>query len=136
MINMTKESNGIKVTVTEAIFDGETVSLTYSLESKQDLGDAPYLHAFLDIKGDWSFSFALKATKRNTQSIDLSAEYDGVLVHIGKVSVTLMSVIVYYDQMVTEKVRNKWERVDVELEIKDDFGNNYLGEGNEESVDN
>lgn len=38
-INLTKESNGIKITVNDAVFDGKTVTLTYSIESEQDLGE-------------------------------------------------------------------------------------------------
>jgi hypothetical protein len=190
-INMTQESNGIKITIIDAIFDGETVSLTYSLESNQDLGTNPILKAYLDIKGsdglsggnriskvdknnyvglltatnhnrkkndtvnvkwniesittqenkekitgNWIFSLSLKAPESNTQLIDRSAEHDGVIVNIGKISVTPMSFIVYYDQVVSEKVRNKWHMVDVDLEIKDDLGNSYSGKGNGGSGDN
>ena len=35
---MTKESNGVKVTINDVISDGRTLSITYSLESEQDLG--------------------------------------------------------------------------------------------------
>lgn len=38
-INLTKESNGIKFTINDAIFDGKTVTLTYTIESKQDLSN-------------------------------------------------------------------------------------------------
>ena len=41
-----------------------------------------------------------------------------------------MSFIVYYDQIVSENISNKWDGVDVELEIKDDLGDVYSGEGN------
>jgi hypothetical protein len=190
VINTTKESNGIKVTINDAIFDGETVSVAYSLESDQDLGDTPYLFTFLDIigsngvaggnqiskvdennyvglmtatgfnrkekdtvnikwniesitnqdskeniTGNWDFALALKATESNTQLIDLSAEHGGVIVHIGEISVTPMSFIVNYDQVVTENIRNKWDMVDVDLEIKDDLGNSYSGKGNGGSGD-
>lgn len=47
---MTKESNGIKVTVNDAVFDEKTVSLTYSIESNQDLGQNPSTFDFLKIK--------------------------------------------------------------------------------------
>lgn len=50
-INQSAESNGIKLTIQDAIFDGEAVSITYSLESNQDLGDQPRLRGRLDIKG-------------------------------------------------------------------------------------
>ncbi|MBU8879000.1 DUF4179 domain-containing protein [Bacillus sp. FJAT-29790] len=189
-INMTKESKGIKVTINDAIFDGETISLTYSLESDQDLGDDPLLLDFLnikgangttgrstisrvdknnyvglitassfnlinkdavnvkwrieeitipekqiEIKGNWNFAFSLKATENNTQLTDRSAVHNGVQVNIGKISVTPMSFIVYFDQMVSKEVRDKWHGVDVDIEIKDDLGNIYSGEGNGGSGD-
>lgn len=37
-LNMTRESNGVKVTINDVISDGRTLSITYSLESEQDLG--------------------------------------------------------------------------------------------------
>jgi hypothetical protein len=190
VINTTEASNGIKITINDAIYDGETVSIAYSLESNQDLGDAPYLFGLLDIKGsdgsagsnqiskvdennyvglmtstgfnrkendtvnikwnienitiqdskekitgNWNFSLALKATESNTQLVNRSAEHDGVMVKIDKISVTPMSFIVKYDQVVTENVRNKWDGVDVDIEIKDDLGNRYSGKGNGGSGD-
>ena len=45
-INMTEESNGIKVTINDAIYDGKTVSVTYSIESDQDLGDDPIIFGY------------------------------------------------------------------------------------------
>lgn len=183
-INITKESNGVKITVNDAVFDGKTVSITYSIESEQDLGE----NAFIDspniegvgamggigkttkidksnyvgiltlsnleetkldianikwdidsiqnidnqtvIKGDWKFAFSLNAVDSTMQLSDSSSEQNGVKVNIEKVSVTPMSFIVYYDQIVSESIRNKWDGVDVELEIKDDLGNVYSGEGN------
>ena len=41
-----------------------------------------------------------------------------------------MSFIVHYNQMATEQVKNKWHEAYVELEIKDDLGHVYSGEGN------
>lgn len=183
-INMTKESNGIKITVNDAVFDGKTVSITYSIESEQDLGenafiDAPDIEGIgamggsgkttkidknnyvgiltlsnledktldvanikwnidsiqnpdnqTEIKGDWNFDFSLNTVNSTMQLSDGSSEQNGVKVNIEKISVTPMSFIVYYDQIVSEKVRNKWDGVDVELEIKDDLENVYSGEGN------
>ena len=50
-INMTEESKGISVTINDAIYDGKTVSVTYSIESDQDLGNDPIILGILDIKG-------------------------------------------------------------------------------------
>ncbi|MBO9128537.1 DUF4179 domain-containing protein [Bacillus sp. 165] len=189
-INMARESNGIKVTINDAVFDGETVSLTYSIESNQDLGDNPIILEHLDIKeskglagsskiskvgeynyvglitastfnlndedtvnlkwninsitipekqteikGNWNFALSLKAAEHKDQLSDHSAEKHGVKVTIGKISVTPMSFIVYFNQVISEKVRNKWHGVDVDVEIKDDLGNRYSGAGNGGSGD-
>ena len=190
-INMTDDSNGIKVTLNDAIFDGKTISLTYSIESEHDLGDNPILEDSLDIKGvssqsgsariskvddhqyvgivtasnldrdqedvakvkweidriklpdqnfkeingKWKFALAIEATERKDVVSERSSESKGVKVNIGKISFTPMSFIVYYDQIISQEVRNKWHAADVELEIKDDLGNSYSGEGNGGSGD-
>ncbi|WP_203248378.1 DUF4179 domain-containing protein [Sporosarcina beigongshangi] len=38
-MNLTQESGGIKITINDAIFDGETVAITYSIVSDRDLGE-------------------------------------------------------------------------------------------------
>lgn len=191
VINMTEESKDIKITINDAIYDGETVSIAYSLESNRDLGDSPYLFDSLDIKGsngvasgsqiskvdennnyvglitatgfnrkekdrinikwniesitiqdseekitgNWNFTLALNATESNTQLVNRSAERDGVMVNIDKISVTPMSFIVNYDQVITDNVRNKWDGAEVDIEIKDELGNRYSGKGNGGSGD-
>ncbi|MED3572325.1 DUF4179 domain-containing protein [Cytobacillus praedii] len=190
-INMTDDSNGIKVTLNDAIFDGKTISLTYSIVSEHDLGDNPILEDSLDIKGvgsqsgsariskvddhqyvgivtasnldrdqvdrakikweidritlpdqqykeingSWKFALALEATERKDVISEGSSELKGVKVNIGKISFTPMSFIVYYDQIISKEVSNKWHAVDVEIEIRDDLGNLYTGEGNGGSGD-
>ncbi|MGM0879174.1 MAG: DUF4179 domain-containing protein [Bacillota bacterium] len=49
-VNMMEESNGIKVSVNDAIFDGETVTITYSIVSENDLGENPHFFDRFDIK--------------------------------------------------------------------------------------
>lgn len=183
-INLTKESNGIKISINDAVFDGRTVTLTYSIESEQDLGEhvrtsLPIIEGMnahggtskttkidtnkyvgiqtvshlekktldvanvrwnigsirdpdnqTEIKGDWNFDFSLFAVDNTLQLSDSSSEQNGVKIDIEKISVTPMSFIVYYDQIVSESIRNIWDGVDVELEIKDDLGNVYSGQDN------
>lgn len=186
-INMSKESSGIKVTIEDAIFDGKSVTLTYALESKQDLGDKPKLHGLLfakgalggsqssqitkvdensyvglvqsnidfrnqteldlvninwtienitnpnneeKIQGKWSFALSLDATANQTQIINQSVEHEGVKVNIDNITFTPMSFIVYYNQVISDETRNEWDAVDVDIEIKDDLGNHYVGKGN------
>ena len=184
-INMSRESKGITVTINDAIYDGKTVSVTYSIKTEQDLGKDPMVLGTLDIKGstgqagtsaiskvdenhyvglitassmnlrnedtvkikwnldritipekqeeikgNWNFALTLDATESSTQVSDQSVEQNGVQVHVGEISITPMSFIVYYDQVVSEAIRNKWHGVEVEIEVKDDVGNTYSGEGN------
>ena len=47
-IGVTKESNGISVTVTDAVYDGENITIAYTMESEKDLGERPVLEGILD----------------------------------------------------------------------------------------
>jgi hypothetical protein len=182
-INLTRESNGVKFTVNNGVFDGKTVTLTYTIESEHQLGNVgvygPVIQGMdsmggtskttkvdtnkyvgiltlssyedidldvanvkwnidkisnpdtnLEIKGDWKFKFSLKAVDSKMQLSDSSAEKNGVKVDIERISVNPMSFIVDYSQEVSQLVTNTWDGVDVDLEIKDDLGNIYSGEGN------
>lgn len=40
-IGLTKESNGIQITVTDAVYDKENITIAYTIKSEQDLGDRP-----------------------------------------------------------------------------------------------
>lgn len=183
-MNLTQESNGIEITINDAVFDGETVALTYSIESDRDLGGdltsfntpsikgatgaagSSYISKIDDhhyvgldkitpfgltsdsadikwkigsilqtstgekIKGNWKFAFSLPATDSQIQLTNQSVEQNGVTVNIKKVAFTPMSFIVHYNQQATQQVREKWHEAYIELEIKDDIGNVYSGEGN------
>ena len=183
-MNLTQESNGIKITINDAVFDGETVAITYSIESDRDLGEDLTIFGMADIKGsnggagsshitkideyhyvgldkitpigltsdnsryqmenrqftpnrhgkeikgNWKFAFSLTATDSQVQLSNQSVEQNGVTVNIEKVAFTPMSFIVHYNQQATQQVQDKWHEAYVELEIKDDLGNVYSGEGN------
>ncbi|MGN7385905.1 DUF4179 domain-containing protein [Sporosarcina sp. SAFN-015] len=184
-VNMMKGSNGVKITINDAIYDGKTVLLTYSIESERDLGDQPLIDGYLDIKetsggsgsdqitkvgehqyvglitgsrldekdldtvrvkwkvdsisidgtgekvkGNWNFSLSLQASENEVQLVDQGTEKNGVTVSVDKITVTPMSFIVYYDQLVSKEVLDKWHGIDVEIEIKDNLGNHYAGDGN------
>ena len=182
-MNLSQDSNGIKITINDAIFDGETVAITYSIESNRDLGEDLYMRSAdikgstgmtgssritkiekyhyvgLDkitpsgltsdtadikwkigsilrtdteekIKGNWKFAFSLPATDSQIQLTNQSVEQNGVTVTIDKVAFTPMSFIVHYNQHATQQVQDKWHEAYVELEVKDDVGNVYSGEGN------
>lgn len=188
-IALSKESHGIEVALNDAVFDGKTVAITYTIESEYDLGDEhelerePFVQPFLlikgeqgwtgfsrlskvdenhyvgittattnkfiekkgisvelhmpsirtknkqkEIKGDWKFNLDLKATENNVQMVDQYSEQGGIKVEVDKITVTPMSFIVYYSQLVSQEALSNWPNADVNLEIKDELGNIYSGE--------
>jgi len=42
-LNVSKESNGIQITVKDAVFDGKTISYTYEVKTPEDLGESPLI---------------------------------------------------------------------------------------------
>ncbi|PEW05516.1 anti-sigma factor [Bacillus cereus] len=184
-LNMTRESNGVKVTINDAVFDGRTITITYSIESDKDLGENPSIFGFpqvegsngsggsskitkvgdkkyvgmttasdhgskrmdvanvrwnmesidmheekKSIKGNWNFALSLKAMDSKEAKVNGVSEKEGIKVNIEKMEVTPMSFIVFYNQEESKALRSIWDSADVELEIKDDLGNHYAGEGN------
>ncbi|OED04887.1 DUF4179 domain-containing protein [Bacillus cereus] len=184
-LNMTRESNGVKVTINDAVFDGRTITITYSIESEKDLGEKPFpfgspqvmgfnggggssnvikvgegkyvgmttmsghgserldvANVWWDIeaieldyegnviKGNWNFALSLKAMDSKEVKVNGVSENELIKVNIDKMEVTPMSFIVFYNQEESKALRRIWDSADVELEIKDDLGNQYAGEGN------
>lgn len=188
-INVTKESNGVAITVKDAIFDGKTISYTYEIKTYKDLGEHPMIcgggdfnikgyrggtsgvseikkvnintyigkddytiddekdkvtcklnireikstdqnTSNMEIKGEWDFDFNLKAIPGNKQIINKGTEKNGVKANIDSITKTSMSFIVNYSQVVPEELKEKWFYMSLEIEIKDDLGNIYKGQGN------
>ncbi|MFE9079301.1 MULTISPECIES: DUF4179 domain-containing protein [Bacillus cereus group] len=184
-LNMTRESNGVKVTINDAVFDGRTITITYSIESEKDLGEKPFpfgspqvmgfdggggssdvtkvgegkyvgmttmsghgserldvANVWWDIeainmydekkavKGNWNFALTVKGMDSKEIKLQGISEKEGIKVNIDKMEVTPMSFIVFYNQEESKLLRSEWDSADVELEIKDDLGNKYAGEGN------
>lgn len=183
-LDMVREDKGIKITLNDAIYDGTTVMVTYTLESDKDLGDdidvRDYLdikgyvggmsgssgvyrvnentyigfmrmtldeirdelnvrlkfdnitnHKDLDIKGKWAFKFNIKKTDTDILMTNKGVEKDGVTVNIDKIIFTPMSTIIHYSQQVTEdEMKGYFSAYTMLVEVKDDLGNVYSGEGN------
>ncbi len=188
-IALSKESHGIEVSLNDAVFDGKTVAITYTIDSEYDLGDEhdlekePFVQPFLlikgeqgwtgfsrlskadenhyvgittattndffekkdvsaelhmpsimtknkqkEIKGNWKFDLDLKATENNVQMVEQYSEQGGLKVEVDKITVTPMSFIVYYNQLVSKESLSEWPNADVDLVIKDELGNLYQGE--------
>lgn len=50
-IGMTQEDQSVKITVTDAVYDGESVSISFIINSDRDLGENPVLQSQLSIAG-------------------------------------------------------------------------------------
>lgn len=191
-LNVTKKSKGINITINDAIFDGRTITLTYTIESNKDLGEEFYLdnnfviqeakrsgstsgakfvrvHGntyvgqenitifdFVDnpkesinlemkisgitmfgernkdvnINGNWDFNISLDAIGGNKEIVNQSVEKYGITATVDEVDITPMSIFITYSQKVSEEALNKWDNIDLEIEVKDDLGNVYIGRGN------
>ncbi|TKC15284.1 DUF4179 domain-containing protein [Robertmurraya kyonggiensis] len=57
-LDLTKESNGVRITLTEAVYDGENITIAYMIDSEHDLGDEPIIewdpNHFDDLYGELS----------------------------------------------------------------------------------
>lgn len=51
VLHLTQESNGIKMTLEKAVFDGMTLFLTYMLETEHDLGNEPFTDSLPSLGG-------------------------------------------------------------------------------------
>lgn len=184
-LNMTETSNGISITINDVVYDGETVTVTYSIESEKDLGEHIHLWDSLsikgsgggggtlkieqvdkqhyvgistinsnedirdksvsvdweierivmeqsgkEIKGDWQFAFQVDAQESEAIAVNQRLHQQGIDVTIDNIKVTPLSFIVYFSQKVDSHVADRWHMVDVDIDIRDDLGNIYEGEGN------
>lgn len=48
-IDMVKADNGIEVTLNQGVYDGKTLSLTYTIKTAQDFGENPLLNSNIDV---------------------------------------------------------------------------------------
>lgn len=189
-INMSRECNGVTVTIKDAVFDGQTITYTYEIKSDKDLGEKPFiskggpiltvdgymggagggsitekvgentyigqdndtLNKEMDevkfkinireisdmagkegedksVKGNWDFELSLKAVEREKKIINKTTEKGGIKATIDSITDTGMAFIVNYSQETPKGLNNKWYFQSLELEIRDDLGNVYKGDG-------
>ena len=64
-IGVTKESNGISITVTDAVYDGENVTIAYTMTSEKELGTRPGLEG----------SFIIEELKKRYEHIGYSTRH-------------------------------------------------------------
>ncbi|MBD8070916.1 DUF4179 domain-containing protein [Bacillus sp. PS06] len=183
-LTITQEVNGVSVTVNEAIFDGKTLYITYTIESQLDLGESPLIDGMPNIVGEdtfihtanhemmkidentyigvttanllseeqinqgtfefviekiipnltygtepimgnWNFQFKLVATDNEVQLVDLHSEKTGIAINIKKITYTPMSFLIFYDEVISKEIRDKWDFVSTYIEVKDNLGHVY-----------
>lgn len=61
-LDLIQESNGITVSINDAVFDGKTLFITYMIETSKELGDSPWVNA-LPTYGDSGMSGKEKISK-------------------------------------------------------------------------
>lgn len=50
-----KEQDGVNVTINQAVFDGKSIYITYTIESNNDFGDFPHIEGLTEVIGSNSF---------------------------------------------------------------------------------
>lgn len=50
-IDMTRESKGIEITLNQGVYDGRTLSLTYTIKTEKDFGEFPFMKDDLVVRG-------------------------------------------------------------------------------------
>ncbi|MFT5871520.1 MAG: hypothetical protein ACI8WT_000440 [Clostridium sp.] len=88
-----------------------------------------------EAKGNWKFKISLQALQSTKQAVNKGTENEGIKVNIDAISKTSATFSINYSQSITEKVKEKWFSVSTDLEVRDDLGNVYKGEGNGGSGD-
>lgn len=53
-VGITQESNGVSMTITDVVYDKENITIGYTLETKHDLGEDPFM------EGDWELKTITK----------------------------------------------------------------------------
>ncbi len=178
-INEVAESNGIKITVNDAIYDGESLILTYTVETNKYMGDTLHItglphieneeengnhkvirigenkyvgkattiskdeYSSINVKwtinyilsdlttdreriiGDWNFNFKLNKADITVQNINQHKEQDGITINLEKLTITPMSFLINFKQVISKEITEDWENSHVDLDVKDDLGNVY-----------
>lgn len=82
------------------------------------------------IKGKWDFNIELNAVNGEIKTINKAIEKDGITATIGEVKINPMSTFISYSQKVSNDIIEKWDDIILDIEVKDNLGNVYLGTNN------
>lgn len=197
-VNITKTYKDTSVTINDAVFNGSTITLTYTIKTNKDLGDEIFLNNYHVIKeydksgytagskfirvddftyvgqenitlfnfneeadkpinlavkidgiqelideenfinGKWDFNFVLEPVASNRVMVNKQASAEGVAIEIKSIDINPMSMFLVFSESYEENCR--WDKTDIELEVKDDLGNTYEiqqhgGTGNGKAMD-
>lgn len=44
-LDLVQESNGVRITLTDAVYDGENITIAYIIDSAHDLGEEPLIYS-------------------------------------------------------------------------------------------
>ena len=101
VVGITQESNGIKLTIKEAIFDGRTLTYTYEIVSDKDLGENPFLSmngpriTIKDYSGGTGGGSIVKRADKNTyvgeEDISIDEERESLRFELNFTSIVDMS---------------------------------------------
>ena len=112
-IGIVSESNGVQVTLTNAVYDGESVTIAYLIESELDLGEMPFLDGDYIVEG---YEESYKPASAETEKLN-DNQYAGVfMIHLMEgepadtinVSYNVDSILILEDQDRTNSIVGDW----------------------------
>jgi hypothetical protein len=74
--SLTQESNGVRITVTDAVYDRENITLAYTIESEQDLGEDPSIDGDFYFVGEGNY---FQVASQTTEKLDDNT-YAGIFI--------------------------------------------------------
>lgn len=107
-MDLSQKSNGINVTINDAIFDGKTVAITFSIDSKIDLGENPSIVEQIDIKETSGATGSIRLSRvKENQYIGLitSSIYNHQNTGIAHVKWNLRTIM---NPETGEKIKGNW----------------------------
>ena len=147
-INITKESNGIKVTIKNAIFDGRVLNFTYEIDSNRDLGEHPMLGAYSikpvsddgdqleylnenqeRLEGNSYIGQATYKVNKEIDNLNIVIDWKNIVVtedNGGGISISVSeNDEVKLEGDIKEVIEGEWKFNSFDIEVKDDLGNLY-----------
>lgn len=92
----------------------------------------------IELSGDWAFTFSLDRIESDIQLLNQTVQNEEISFTLRSIEFTNVSTVIHYEQIVSDKLLDKWESVTPSFHITDDQGNVYMDGtgGGGMSVDN